>query len=445
MDLLGKLQRAIPVVLLSSSMGLVTASDSGSISGSDSSEFFPSSTYESDESYSYDSEEIDDGLRYLGEDNDSRARKRHRSYDDSEDMPSPKRLRTEIDLSGIPFPKQIYAELTQYTIGQDSAMKSLATFIHKHLVDIQLQELYADFPESEGKKSISKSNILLIGPTGCGKTSSLEVLAKYLNVPLVVGNATEWTAQGYVGSKWTDLFEKLYFSTLNFLSKDGKHPTEKEVQYTAEHAIVFIDEIDKLCATGQDLSVIERVQQELLPVIQGTTVTLEDNQTLDTSNILFIAGGAFPGLLTESGKNKNKLQTITPKMLEKYGMLPELAGRLGNIVQFSNLTQNDLKRIMTTSKSSFMAQYVDQYKLAYKIDLTFSDEAIDYIAEVASHHRTGARAINAMINKVMEDIIFDIGDYMNKPLCIERDVVVKALKDFEEKEQSNTSHLMMYL
>lgn len=368
-------------------------------------------------------------------------RKRHGDPVDS-DPPPPSKKPKKIDISNVPMPQAIYDELIQYTLGQSEAMQSLATFIHMHLVNIRLNEFYRETGQS---KRAEKGNILLIGPTGCGKTSSLDILARFLNIPLVTGNATEWTAQGYVGNKWQDVFEILYSRAESLLNSQNEFPSKQDIIKTAEHGIIFIDEIDKLCQGSKDLSVIERVQQELLPVLQGTSVKLKGGRTLDTTNILFIAGGAFSGLVEPKSKKGKATKPITPQILERYGMLPELSGRLCNIVQFSELTKDALKSIITTSKSSFLTQYIERYKEVYEIELTFADEVVDYIAELASHQKTGARAINAMVFKLMEDKTFSIETYIGKPLHIDKAMAEKALKNFvEEEEPANVSHLMMY-
>lgn len=332
-----------------------------------------------------------------------------------------------IELTGIPYPLDIYNELIQYTMGQDDAMRSLSIFIHTHMINTRINQ---DSPnlETPYARPLEKSNIVMLGPTGCGKTSTLEVLAKYLGTPLVVGNATEWTSQGYVGRKWQDIFETLWTTAKSHLDRDGKTHGKAEYLECAQRSIVFIDEIDKLCPglDGKDLDVINRVQQELLPVIQGTKVKLKSGIELDTSDMLFIGGGAFAGLTTDSKKSKK----ITTHDLHRYGMLPELAGRLSNIVQFAPLEQKHLVDIIKKSKHSFIGQSIYKFKVAYGIDLTFDDGAIDYIAEMASKQLTGARAINTMINKLMEDILFTIQDHHGKPLTITKEIAKKTLKGF---------------
>lgn len=362
--------------------------------------------------------------------------------------PSTKEDQT-VDLSDIYFPGKIYKKLTEYTVGQDEAMQSLATFIHEHLVNMRLREAALKNPENPlfQELALEKPNILMMGPTGCGKTSSLTVLSQFLKVPLAVGNATEWTSQGYIGGKWQEVFEKLVLNSRSLLQKEGREFSKEAVKKAAEHGIVFIDEIDKICVTSSgDLDVINRVQQELLPVIQGMELMLNSGEILNTSNILFIAGGAFPGLIPSS-VNKSKQWTITPQKLESYGMLPELAGRLCNIVQFSALNKEGLKQIILTSKNSPLHQFIKKYELAYGIKLTFTPAAIDYIAEIASHQKTGARAINAMIFKLLKDKTFNIENYIGKPLSIDKETAVKVLEGYSKgaEEERNPSLAMMYL
>lgn len=347
----------------------------------------------------------------------------------------------------ILYPKDIYAKLTQFTIGQNAAMKSLASFVHEHQMSSYLREMQAADPDNLDFEDLDldKPNILMMGPTGCGKTSSLSVLAKILKVPLAIGNATEWTSQGYIGGKWTDVFDTLMRNAKAELKAQGLKTDSASVRKMAERGIVFIDEIDKLCTKGE-LDVVERVQQELLPVIQGTVLNTQEGM-LDTKNILFITGGAFPGLIpSDKDRDGSKNQDIiTPKMLENYGLLPELAGRLCNIVQFSHLSKNDLKQIILKSKGSALAQYIRKYKLGYGIDLTFDDDVIDYIAEVAATQNTGARALNAMLFTLMKNKTFEIEDYMGKPIRISKKEAEKALSKFKEKPYENPSYANMYI
>ncbi len=355
---------------------------------------------------------------------------------EEDDMPMAKRQK--IELEGIPFPDAIYQELIQYTIGQDAAMRSLSIFIHAHLINIRINESREQL-ETPPTRAMEKSNVLMVGPTGCGKTSTLEVLATYLGMPLVVGNATEWTSQGYIGRKWQDIFEDLWSSAQSRVGIHSAKPTPREIKLikgVAEKSIVFIDEIDKLCPglDGKELEVISRVQQELLPVIQGTKVRLKSGVEIDTSGILFVAGGAFAELTT----GKKKIDKITAHDLHAYGMLPELAGRLANVVQFGPLEKSHLMDIIMKSKHSFMSQSIDRFRVAYGIDLSFDSGAIEHIAEMASKQLTGARAINVMINKIMEDVLFRLEDYMDKPLVITKKMAEASLKSFilPKKEES---------
>lgn len=351
-------------------------------------------------------------------------------------------------LEGILYPNEIFDHLVKFTIGQDEAMRSLATFLHEHLVTIRLREFLQENPDDPLYQDLSldKPNILMMGPTGCGKTSSLVVLSKILDIPLAIGNATEWTSQGYIGGKWQDVFDDLYSASRSLLREKGRPSSTSDTQSAAEHGIVFIDEIDKLCvASSGDLEVINRVQQELLPAVQGMKLELKSGGTIDTTNVLFIAGGAFPGLISSDQPKKGEpIKSIAPRDLERYGMLPELAGRLCNIVQFSALSQANLKDIILSSKSSALAQYIRKYKLAYQIDLTLEDGVIDYMAKVASKQRTGARALNSMIFRLMEDKTFNIRRYVGKPLIITKAEAREMLKNFEPKKEDHTSHLMMY-
>lgn len=390
------------------------------------------------------SEHSSDDEAYVDREYSTRSRKRQAEQPPAEeDVPVAKRHK--IELEGIPFPDAIYQELIQYTIGQDEAMRSLSIFIHAHLINVKINES-RDQLETPPTRAMEKSNILMVGPTGCGKTSTLEVLAKYLGTPLVVGNATEWTSQGYIGRKWQDIFEDLWSSAQSRVGIHSAKPTLREINLiktVAEKSIVFIDEIDKLCPglDGKELEVINRVQQELLPVIQGTRVRLKSGVEIDTSGILFVAGGAFAELTT----GKKKIDKITAHDLHAYGMLPELAGRLANVVQFGPLEKSHLIDIITKSKHSFMAQFIYKFKVAYGIDLSFDSGAIEHIADMASKQLTGARAINIMINKIMEDVLFKLAEYMDKPLVITKEMAETSLKSFvPPKKEESRPPLGMY-
>lgn len=381
-----------------------------------------------------------------------------------QDTPSPVVEETPAaPYKSIMYPDQIYNQLIQYTIGQNKAMRSLSSFIHEHLENLKLCKMRDADPENPkfADLDLVKPNMLMVGPTGCGKTSSLMTLSKILDIPVVVGNATEWTSQGYVGGKWQDVFRALFLKAKTILQAKGIKATVPALREVVESSIVFIDEIDKLC-TGGELDVIDRVQQELLPVIQGTVLELEEG-TIDTTNILFIGGGAFSGLLSASDDN-NQLKQITPKMLKDYGLLPELAGRLSNIVQFSPLNKEDLKKIILHSKASMLSQYIRKYKLLYDIDLIFEEGAIDYIAEAASQLETGARALQTMLFTLMKEKTFNLLQFLeefeaneansedlaagiSKPrrMCITRTEAMTALQEFIAEPSHDTGrHLSMY-
>lgn len=320
-------------------------------------------------------------------------------------------------------PSQIKAHLDQYVIGQDEAKKTLSVAVYNHYKRL-----------SQNKKSdveIQKSNILMIGSTGSGKTYLAQSLAKFLGVPFSIADATTLTEAGYVG----DDVENILLTLLQNADFDNK---------LAEKGIIYIDEIDKIARKGENMSISrdvsgEGVQQALLKILEGTIsrVPLSGGRKhpqaecvdIDTSNILFICGGAFDGLekIIEQRNNKGKsigfnaevksayetstlgLSDVQQKDLVKYGLMPELIGRLPVVTILNPLSKNDLKNILVQVKNALTKQYQELFKMD-GVELIFSEEALDKIADKAIDKHIGARGLRSILENSMRDLMYEIPD-----------------------------------
>lgn len=331
-----------------------------------------------------------------------------------------KRTEPIFTMKDVPAPHKIKEMLDEYVIGQDVAKKVISVAVYNHYKRIFLDK------DKEGTR-IEKSNILMIGPTGSGKTYLVKTLAKLLNVPLAIADATSLTEAGYIGDDIESVISKLLLSAGNDVER-------------AECGIVFIDEIDKIAkkknTNTRDVSG-ESVQQELLKLLEGSKVevpvgtnqknVLAPMETVNTDNILFICGGAFPALddiikerlqkntsvgfnsdLKDKYDNETDLYSkVTNEDIRKFGMIPEFIGRLPVICTLSKLDKDAFKKILNEPKNAILKQYKRLLELD-EVELVFDDDATDYIAEQAMKKDTGARALRSIIEEFMLDIMYEI-------------------------------------
>lgn len=336
-----------------------------------------------------------------------------------------KEAKKEFSIKDIPAPHVIKSKLDQYVIGQEQAKKVIAVAVYNHYKRAFCQTSGQEGAEDDVQ--IEKSNILMIGPTGSGKTYLVKTLAKLLDVPLAIADATTLTEAGYIGDDIESVISKLLAAADNDVER-------------AEKGIIFIDEIDKIAkkknTTSRDVSG-ESVQQELLKLLEGSQVEVPvgSNQknaltpmtTVDTNNILFICGGAFPDLENIIKERLNQSSSMgfaselkgkydeDPKLLSytatedlrKFGMIPEFLGRLPIMVTLQGLTKDLMVRILTEPKNAILRQY-EKLLAMDEVKLVFEDDALEWIAEEALKKETGARALRAIIENFMQDIMYEI-------------------------------------